>query len=207
MHFRRKPPKSESFSEASISEAIKQPRDGGHGGEYITLLGTVIAFLGLTALRIVVEAQPLHPGSSDFNGEEAQRILRSLCMGGPRVTGSSHAERDTVAFLMEELHSTATLAKAAGATLEVETQHGSGAFYTDFMEGFTCAYQNVSSVVARLSWPRSERDALLIGPQSPAPSQHLSTCVAPIHPCPCSTHIRFHPRRPLRFVSHLPWIL
>ena len=38
----------------------------------------------------------------------------------------------------------------------------SGAFYTDFLDGFTNVYHNASSLVARLSWPSSRPEAVLL---------------------------------------------
>ena len=89
-------------------------------------------------------------------------------------------------LLVKELHSVAAIASRAGAKLEVEVHHSTGSFYTDFMDGFAVAYANISSVVARLSWPSSRRDAILLGahydsfPTSPGSSDNAANVAASI---------------------------
>lgn len=123
----------------------------------------VLAYATATSARLAVEAyRPVHTNSSEFDASGALQLLKTLCAIGPRVAGSARAEQDSVSLLLERLHTVSSVAAAAGATLEVETHRGSGSFYSDFMDGFATAYENVSSVVARLSWPDSSRDALLL---------------------------------------------
>ena len=50
----------------------------------------------------------------------------------------------------------AAVAAAAGARFEFETHTGSGCFETDFLNGFTNCYQDISAIVARLDWPDAQ---------------------------------------------------
>ena len=143
------------------------------------------ALMVASCTRIYIEARVVDSSTaSDFDATSAQRVLQSLCAGGPRVAGSSRAEKEAVSLILMELHDVVRAASEHGATLEVETHQGSGAFYTDFLDGIVCAYENVTSVVARLSWPASSRDALLLGahfdsfPTSPGSSDNAVNVAA-----------------------------
>jgi len=123
-----------------------------------------------------------------FDADQAQRLLLGLCVGGPRVTGSS-AAASAVETLERELASIGALGAASGlgATLVVEAVNsGEGSFETDFLEGFTDAYQNITSVVARLSWPSSRPEAVLLAshfdsfPGSPGASDDVTQVAAAV---------------------------
>ena len=77
------------------------------------------------------------------------------------MAGSAAAERAR-RLLRREVESIASIAAGSGASLEVETVRASGAFYTDFIDGFTNVYHNATSLVARLSWPSSRPEAVLL---------------------------------------------
>ena len=96
-----------------------------------------------------------------FDTARASAVMVELCGVGPRPAGSAAAERAR-RLLSVELASIASIAASSGASLEVETVRASGAFYTDFLDGFTNVYHNSSSLVARLAWPTSRREAILI---------------------------------------------
>ena len=90
-----------------------------------------------------------------FDTERAQQLLLKLCAGGPRAAGSRRAEVETIGLIADEFRAIAAVAAASehGARLEFETHTGSGCFDTDFLNGFTNCYQDVSAIVARLDWP------------------------------------------------------
>ena len=164
------------------------PRKPRRTGSYAAFV-VGAAYLAATSARIAIEGRAGPPPSAaahEFDGADAQRVLRTICIGGPRAAGSAHAEIDTVALLIGELDQVASAASASGAQLEVEVHHGTGSFYTDFMDGFAIAYANISSVVARLSWPSSRRDAILLGahydsfPTSPGSSDNAVNVAASI---------------------------
>jgi len=152
------------------------------------LLILLLTYALATAARLAVENSVDDVlAKSDFDGGRARVLLQALCAEGPRVAGSAHAERDAVRLLMKELGDIKLEADAAGATLEVETvSGGSGGFYTDFLDGFVVAYDNVTSVAARLSWPRARRDAVLLGahfdsfPTSPGSSDNAVNVAAAV---------------------------
>lgn len=108
-----------------------------------------------------VAEQHIRAAPTEFNVSYASGLLRSLIDEGPRVAASAHTDRVN-RFLAAEFEDISRVAKVHGATLEVSRAMGSGAFQTDFIEGFTNVYQNITSVVARLSWPGSSRDAVLV---------------------------------------------
>ena len=83
-------------------------------------------------------------------------LCLSVCLPGSAAAESARR------LLRQELESIASTAAASGASLEVETVRASGAFYTDFLDGFTNVYHNASSLVARLSWPGSRPEAILL---------------------------------------------
>ena len=109
------------------------------------------------------QAHTLHMQSkpTEWNTTYAKAVLTDLTAEGPRLAGSARSDR-VRQYLTAEFKAIGEIAKAHGAKLEVDHAMGSGAFYTDFIEGFTNVYHNISSVVARLSWPQSRRDAVLV---------------------------------------------
>jgi hypothetical protein len=121
----------------------------------------IAAFVPRAWLPIKTAGKPPIPG---FDAANAERILLTLCAMGPRTVGSPVTERDATALLHKELLAVQqTAARSShGAVLELETVSFSGAFYTDFTNGFTNVYQNASSVVAKLTWPGSASDAVLV---------------------------------------------
>ena len=122
------------------------------GGTVVAVLATV---LGVLLCHATLKARvPLLP-SGEFDTADAERVLLTLCATGPRTVGSTANERHAVDILQRELEAVREEAAQHGATLEVERQQASGAFYTDFINGFTNAYQNITNLVARLSWPGS----------------------------------------------------
>jgi hypothetical protein len=155
-------------------------------GTIAVMLGAalLLALANLSLLGPAVHGRGTAPVDERFDAEAAERLLLALCVGGPRVTGSSQAAA-AVQTLGRELHSIAALATASGATLEVEeVTSGEGSFETDFLEGFTDVYQNIISIVARLSWPTSRREAVLLSshfdsfPGSPGASDDVTQLAA-----------------------------
>ena len=178
----------QSWNAAGASaEALKHSAT--RSGRHFVLLAVCAAFMSASFARIFIEtyaAVDSNTASSDFDAIKAERVLKALCAGGPRVAGSPRAEQEAVYLILKELHAVRDAAEKHGATLEVETHQGSGTFYTDFLDGIVCAYQNVTSVVARLSWPAASRDALLLGahfdsfPTSPGSSDNAVNVAAAI---------------------------
>lgn len=160
-------------------------------GTLLVILGAALllalanfVFLGRVVLGRRHDDRDVSNVVERFDAEAAERLLLALCVGGPRVTGSSQAAA-AVVTLGRELQSIAALASASGATLEVEdVESGEGSFETDFLEGFTDVYQNITSVVARLSWPTSRREAVLLSshfdsfPGSPGASDDVTQLAA-----------------------------
>ena len=144
------------------------------------ILMMLIGICAVTAARTCLEELGLQLArrDSDFDATHAQHLLRQLCTPWPRIAGSPAAEETTVALLLRELHDIAEVARGSGALLEMETHSGSGSFYNDFLDGHVQAYANITSVVARLSWPQSTGDALLLAahydsfPTSPGSSDN-----------------------------------
>ena len=96
-----------------------------------------------------------------FDSARASAVMDELCRLGPRTAGSAAAE-SARRLLRREVESIASIAAGSGASLEIETVRASGAFYTDFIDGFTNVYHNATSLVARLSWPGSRPEAVLL---------------------------------------------
>ena len=134
---------------ADAKRRISSPPPAGAAFSAIAVVAA--ALCSLHAHRTLSAYVP--PASGEFDAADAERVLLTLCAVGPRTVGSTANERHAVEILQRELVAVAEEASRHGAILEVERQQSSGAFYTDFLNGFTNAYQNVTNVVAKLSWP------------------------------------------------------
>ena len=174
---------SSAMGEASLRSTIASTAARRHSSS--TLVALALAFFCSSAVRLAAEgAAELAPETSDFDAMLAERVLGDICADGARVIGSQRAEVDTVLLLTDVLQDIATVASAHGASLEVEVHRGSGVFYTDFLDGFTNAYRNATTIAARLSWPRASRDAILLAahydsfPTSPGASDNAVNVAA-----------------------------
>ena len=123
----------------------------------VGLLLAALAYRSTLEERYSAAAAP----EAAFDSARASAVMDELCRLGPRTAGSAAAERAR-RLLRREVESIASIAAGSGASLEVETVRASGAFYTDFLDGFTNVYHNATSLVARLSWPSSRPEAVLL---------------------------------------------
>ena len=117
--------------------------------------------LATLAFRPTLELLSAQSNQVDFEAESSERVLADLCSLGPRPTGSAAADAAR-RRLLTELKAIGLIAAQAGAALEIDGISSSGAFYTDFVDGFTNVYQRASAVSARLSWPHSRRESVLV---------------------------------------------
>ena len=123
----------------------------------VGLLLAALAYRSTLEERYSAAAAP----EAAFDSARASAVMDELCRLGPRTAGSAAAE-SAHRLLRREVESIASIAAGSGASLEVETVRASGAFYTDFIDGFTNVYHNATSLVARLSWPSSRPEAVLL---------------------------------------------
>ena len=152
---------------------------------FSVILALAISLIVLAVRPSIEDASSLYSAESDFDAESAESLVTDLCAFGQRPAGSAAAEQARLR-LLSELEAIRKIARASPArpTLEVEEVRASGAFYTDFIDGFTNVYHNSSSIVARLSWPHSRRDAVLLAahydtfPGSPGGSDNAANVAA-----------------------------
>jgi hypothetical protein len=92
----------------------------------------------------------------------AMKHVEALASFGVRNVGSPANEVAAPAYILQELQKLQKVARQSGAKIEIDRQTASGAFELNFLSHFTSVYENITNVVARLSWPGVSADHAIL---------------------------------------------